>query len=281
MKKNKRRIKTFKNWLLARDSASRISTKPTYLGFFSESLDDTQITKYDVMGLFNEITDSTPFKRFFKFTGSNIGITKEVTVTDLLDSQLRINLGSSNSYPNIIRFIIFLEPEPPKASYTGIVIEPTLGEYHLKEKVSSPSHLKMIAKIPLSYKGDKRKISDTVKDLIRLCFEELTEEGTYQSRFLNWWIENLIFKGDDWESSSLLFENAFVEWMKNADPEDVQEAYVNFFNDPKGKRIKIEKSRYYLDYDTIVNEVKEAIKEAGIKLDGTDRGSSLLSRFDS
>jgi hypothetical protein len=281
MKKNKRRIKTFKNWLLARDSASRVSTKPTYLGFFSESLEDQQITKYDVMGLFDAITDSVPFKRFFKFSGSNLGISKDVTQKDPIDSQLRINLGSSNSYPNIIRFIIFLEPEPPKASYTGIVIEPTLGEYDLKEKVSSPSHLKMIAKIPLSYKDDKKKISDTVKDLISLCFEGLTEEGTYQYIFLNWWIENLIFKGDEWESSSLLFENALVEWMKNADPEDVKNAYVNFFTDAKGKRDKIEKSRYYLDYDTIVREVREAIKEAGIKLDGVDRGSSLLSRFDS
>ena len=281
MKKNKRRIKTFKNWLLARDSASRISTEPDYLGFFSESLEDQQITKYDVMGLFDAITDSTPLKRFFKFSGSNLGISKEVTPTDLLSSQLRINLGSSNSYPNIIRFIIFLEPEPPKESYTGIVIEPTLGEYDLKEKVSSPSYLKMIAKIPLSYKYDKKKISDTVKDLIRLCFEGLTEEGTYQYRFLNWWMENIIFKGDEWESSSLLFENALVEWMKNADPADVQQAYIDFFHDPKGKKEKIEKSRYYLDYDTITKGVKEAIKEAGIKLDGTDRGSSLLSRFDS
>jgi hypothetical protein len=280
MKKNKRRIKTFKNWLLARDSASRVSTKPTYLGFFSESLEDPQITKYDVMGLFDAITDSTPFKRFFKFSGSNLGISKDVTQKDLLDSQLRINLGSSNSYPNVYRFIIFLEPEPPKSYYAGIVIEPTLGEYDLKEKVSSPSHLKMIAKIPLSYKDDKKKISDTVKDLIRLCFEGLTEEGTYQYRFLNWWIENLIFKGDEWESSSLLFENALVEWMKNADPADVQQAYVDFFHDPKGKKDKIEKSRYYLDYDTITKGVKEAIKEAGIELDGTDRGSSLLSRFD-
>jgi hypothetical protein len=33
MKKKKRRIDTFKNWLLARDSASRISTKSNYNGF--------------------------------------------------------------------------------------------------------------------------------------------------------------------------------------------------------------------------------------------------------
>jgi hypothetical protein len=281
MKKNKRRIKTFKNWLLARDSASRVSTKPTYLGFFSESLGDQQITKYDVMGLFDAITDSTPFKRFSKFSGSNLGISKDTTPKDLLDSQLRINLGSSDSYPNIYRFIIFLEPEPPKAYYAGIVIEPTLEEYDLKEKVMSPSHLKMIAKIPLSYKDDKKKISNTVKDLIRLFFEGLTEEGTYQYRFLNWWMENIIFKGDEWESSSLLFENALVEWMKNADPADAQQAYVDFFHDPKGKKVKIEKSRYYLDYDTITKGVKEAIKEADIKLGGVVRGSSLLSRFDS
>jgi hypothetical protein len=38
MKKRKRRVKTFKNWLLARDSASRISTKSNYNGFL-ESLE--------------------------------------------------------------------------------------------------------------------------------------------------------------------------------------------------------------------------------------------------
>lgn len=33
MKKRKRRINTFKNWLLARDSSSGISTKSNYSGF--------------------------------------------------------------------------------------------------------------------------------------------------------------------------------------------------------------------------------------------------------
>ena len=37
MTKKKRRIKTFKNWLLARDSASRISTKSNYMGFFEDN----------------------------------------------------------------------------------------------------------------------------------------------------------------------------------------------------------------------------------------------------
>lgn len=34
MKKKKRSVDTFKNWLLARDSSSRISTKSNYNGFF-------------------------------------------------------------------------------------------------------------------------------------------------------------------------------------------------------------------------------------------------------
>lgn len=43
MKKKKSRIKTFKNWLLARDSSSRISTKSNYNGFFeSDNQDDTK-----------------------------------------------------------------------------------------------------------------------------------------------------------------------------------------------------------------------------------------------
>ena len=37
MKKKKSRIKSFKNWLLARDSSSRISSKSTYNGFFESS----------------------------------------------------------------------------------------------------------------------------------------------------------------------------------------------------------------------------------------------------
>lgn len=37
MRKKKRRIDTFKNWLLARDSSSRISTKSNYQGFLESS----------------------------------------------------------------------------------------------------------------------------------------------------------------------------------------------------------------------------------------------------
>lgn len=42
MKKRKRRIKTFKNWLLARDSASRISSKSIYNGFL-ESKEEEEL----------------------------------------------------------------------------------------------------------------------------------------------------------------------------------------------------------------------------------------------
>ena len=35
MKNKKRSVDTFKNWLLSRDSSSRISTKSNYNGFFS------------------------------------------------------------------------------------------------------------------------------------------------------------------------------------------------------------------------------------------------------
>jgi len=279
MKKNKRRIKTFKNWLLARDSASRISTKPTYLGFFSESLEDHPVDKYQIMELFDAISDSTPFKRLEKFSGSNIGSNKMAKGID--DSIFWVDFYLTLSYPNIVRFLIFLDTNSSKDFYTGkkrVLIRPTQGDYSIENNISSGQ---INVNIPLSYKNDKKKIAEIIKDFIRLSFEGLAEEGTYQSRFLNWWIENLIFKGDEWESTSLLFENALVEWMKNADPEDVKQAYVDFFHDPKGKRDKIEKSRYYLDYDTITKGVKEAIKQAGIKLDGTDRGSSLLSRFDS
>lgn len=43
MEKKKRRIKTFKNWLLARDSASRISTVPNYIGFFEEKEENKKL----------------------------------------------------------------------------------------------------------------------------------------------------------------------------------------------------------------------------------------------
>jgi hypothetical protein len=45
MKKGKRRIKTFKNWLLARDSASRISTDSNYIGFFEDKEEDNDNKK--------------------------------------------------------------------------------------------------------------------------------------------------------------------------------------------------------------------------------------------
>ena len=278
MKKNKRRIKTFKNWLLARDSASRISTKPTYLGFFSESLEDQPVDKYQIMELFDTISDSTPFKRLENFSGSNLGSTKMAKGMD--DSVFWVD-NITLSYPNMARFFIFLNPNHSKDFYTGkkrVLIRPTLGDYSIENDLPTG---RINVNIPLSYKNDKKKIDEVIKDFTRLSFEGLTEEGTYQSRFLNWWIENLVFKGDKWESTSLLFENALVEWMKNADREDVKQAYVDFFSDKEGKKKAMERSRYYLNYDDIVNTVKENIKKSGINLDGVDRGSSLLSRFDS
>lgn len=46
MKKKKSRIKTFKNWLLARDSASRISTRSTYNGFFESKEDNDEVLRF-------------------------------------------------------------------------------------------------------------------------------------------------------------------------------------------------------------------------------------------
>jgi hypothetical protein len=49
MTKKKRRIKTFKNWLLARDSASRISSKSNYMGFFEDNAQKVDESKdYDL-----------------------------------------------------------------------------------------------------------------------------------------------------------------------------------------------------------------------------------------
>ena len=52
MKTKKRRVNSFKNWLLARDSASRISTYPKYHSF----LENTQSLNRDrsqIMDLFD------------------------------------------------------------------------------------------------------------------------------------------------------------------------------------------------------------------------------------
>jgi hypothetical protein len=46
MKKKKSRIKTFKNWLLARDSSSRISSEPTYRGFFESNEDNNEALRF-------------------------------------------------------------------------------------------------------------------------------------------------------------------------------------------------------------------------------------------
>jgi len=47
MKKKRKRIKSFKNWLLARDSASRISPLPPDHGFFDESKKENDIENKD------------------------------------------------------------------------------------------------------------------------------------------------------------------------------------------------------------------------------------------
>lgn len=274
MKKNKRRIKTFKNWLLARDSASRVSTKPTYIGFFSESLDATSMDKYSIMNLFDKITDSDSFKKLMNFTGSNINVSKIAT-----SNKCYIDVGSVLLFPNISRFVIFLDPTLGDSFHAGnrrIIIEATNDVYSFSDSYAPEIKIE----VPLGYGEDPKKIKEIITEIIRLIFKDLSKDGTYKERFFNWWIERLI-KAGRWDVSSLSFENAFVDWLGEADKEDVKQAYVDFFADKDIKIVRMSKLMYYGDYNSIVKEVKDLIKDANIDLGGVDRGSSLLSRFDS
>lgn len=275
MKKNKRRIKTFKNWLLARDSASRISTEPSYLGFFSESLEvPIPFDRYSIMKLFDMITRSWEFNKLQNFSGSNIGITKIAK-----ENKCLIDTGTILRYPNISRFIIFLDPKSSSSLILGnrrILIEATTEEYSL----SNQDFQEIKFKIPLTWLNEVKKADEIIETITRIIFKGLADDGTYKERFFNWWIERII-KAGRFYMSSLSFENSFVDWMKEANKEDVKQAYVDFFSDKDLKIKKMDKSRFYRDYNEIVKEVRDLIKSANIDLDGVDRGSSLLSRFDS
>jgi hypothetical protein len=274
MKKNKRRIKTFKNWLLARDSASRVSTKPTYIGFFSESLSNSLEDKNAIMNLFDAITGSNEFYKLMNFSGSNIGINKSP-----LGKKCYMEVGSVLLFPNISKFIIFLDPTTGDSFHAGnrrIIIEATNDVYSFSDSYAPEIKIE----VPLEYVEDPKKIREIIKGIIKLIFKDLVEEGTYKERFFNWWIERLMKVGK-WDVSTLSFENAFVDWLKEADSEDTKQAYVDFFSDKEVKIDRMKKSKYYRDYDSIVKEVKGLIKDANIDLGGVDRGSSLLSRFDS
>lgn len=274
MKKNKRRIKTFKNWLLARDSASRVSTKPTYIGFFSESLDNPLENKHAIMNLFDAITGSNEFYKLMNFSGSNIGINKNALI-----NKCYIDVGSVLLFPNISRFVIFLDPTTGDSFHAGnrrIIIEATNDVYSFSDSYAPEIKIE----VPLGYVEDPKKIKEIIAEIIRLIFKDLAKDGNYKERFFNWWIERLI-KVSRWDVSKLNFENAFVDWLKEADPEDMNQAYVDFFSDKEVKKDRMKKSKYYRDYDSIVKEVRDLIKDGNIDLGDVGRGSSLLSRFDS
>jgi len=77
MKKKKKRIKTFKNWLLARDSSSRISAKSNYNGFFESA------------GIYITMKHIKQFENFTSNPHINEGVTKVDMKSDTKNLKLK------------------------------------------------------------------------------------------------------------------------------------------------------------------------------------------------
>jgi hypothetical protein len=102
MKSKKKRVNSFKNWLLARDSASRISTFPQYHSFLENS-QSLERNRSQIMDLFGSITDS---KYFYKFNEiMNPGLTK-----DAKERKITIWIANRDQQGYIIDFLECFNP---------------------------------------------------------------------------------------------------------------------------------------------------------------------------
>ena len=268
MKKVKRkRIDSFKNWLLARDSASRINNAEGNSTFFESSMwgkDDIRR-----MEIFDLISGSLPF---IKLRGKifDFGMMK-----DAGGGNMTIAIRNQDIRRWFGEFIECLEPkEWNMVNRIEIKIsdELIIGD----AEQDSPGILKMRCEIPLYHSG--YDVDKAAHSIIRSWIAQTSfGNDSYQTRFFRWWMTEFLFKGNTYTHTPDSFEEALVQWLKIADKEDGIKLYHNLIKNSKNSTIK--RSYTKLGTEEILDYVNKGIEEFNIDLEGTAKVSRMLSRF--
>lgn len=266
-KKKKRRIDSFKNWLLARDSASRIIGSEGNSAFFeSSNWGEGDRRK---MEIFDLISGYLPFiklrSKIFDF-----GMMK-----DAAGGNMAIAIRNQDIQRWFGEFIECLDPNEWNMVNRIIIkiSDPlTIGN---AEQVS-PGILEMECMIPINYTD--QEVIKAAHDIVRSWISQTSfGKDSYQTRFFRWWMSEFLFKGNAYTHTPDSFEDAIIEWMKIADIDDSKKLYLDLIKNSKDSTIK----RSYTELDTkeIIDYVKKGIKEFNIPLGDLQSGTNMMRRF--
>lgn len=159
MKKRKSRIKTFKNWLLARDSSSRISSKSNYNGFFESD------NKYIIMKHIHL------FENFIKETYINEGVTKVDMKSDTK------NLKLKDKFMSKIKKILGIESDN--------ISKEKIIEIQKKKKIKADGVLNHATVLSILNKEPDKSIRDKEKSEKSEIIEIPGDEGPVKESFMN------------------------------------------------------------------------------------------------
>lgn len=266
-KRKKKHISTYKNWLLARDSACRINNVDGNSAFF----ESTMWGKDDIrrMEIFDLISGSLPFGKL-KYKIFDFGMMKDAGAGDMT---IAIRKQDMQRWFN--EFIECLNPKEinmVNRIYIKISDELMIGN----AEQDLPNIIRMKCEIPL-YKIE----SDVVKVAYSIVNKWISEsefgKDSYQTKFFKWWMNKFLFSGNMYTHSPDSFEEALVEWMKVADKEDIAQAYIDLIKNSKNSQIKRQSTE--IGTEEIINYVKKAIIEFNLDVIGVTKGTNMLSRF--
>jgi hypothetical protein len=265
--KKKKRINTFKNWLLARDSSSRISTKSNYTSFLENS-SSSEIDPYFAMSIFDKITDSG---EIYKFQNNfiDLGVWKITTKGENKRMQFSFNKKyTTYEFQKFIKLLginNYILPDQ-----ITVELDPNLTEIikgpEEKKTESSFKHFYFSMKPTDNTKDIKYICQYLVKNIVELI--DIKEE--YKKDIFRYWVKKSVLEGTRYDNFPQVFESAFVDWMKEAKMEDRTRAYYEVLSNIKQGD------------SSIINLINSEIKEFGIEIkdkEDIDLGSNIIKRF--
>lgn len=289
MAKNKSRLKTFKNWLLARDSSSRISTLPTYQSFLENS-NGTEKSREEMLRIFRMIKDYRPYdtlkRHFFDFSITNRAAEKTFMDTTTPPGTV-FGFDSVNDWTRETReFMECLVPALSKKRRPNLrnvipyyikfdfIKDIEKEEIYLNNENSEETGKIVICRIPIN--STDKQIIGYAKEALNLFIENIDLSDNALTDFFKWWIKELIFSPSSREFPTK-FQSAFIEWSKTANIDEVKRLYHSILmnaDDPDIIRIGTRKGT-----KEIIDHINWGFKEFGIDALDVKAGHSLLKRF--
>jgi len=268
--KKKRRVNTFKNWLLARDSASRISTFPKYHSFL-ESYNHSKRSMYGTMALLQKIKNNKPFfklERLISYEAYQLGD----------DGVLDIRFEKRDLKYSILVFLESFDIVDEFMSvYLKVKLNDSIDQSQIIDRtiVEDKTFRELEIDIPSSLEDSEIVLE--AESILRTWIEGINYSQDSLNNFFKWWMTNFLFVEDMYGNFLKSFESAFVEWMRQAPIHLVEQAYSLLLFHSKNDKI-IRKNTSPSNED-VVSHVNQGIEEFGINIPELKKVTDLLSKF--